>query len=284
MEIPYISSEYKILFKPEVYGNYVNDHCIVKYNDDYHLFGITSFTATPPDERYFVHGVGKSLDEPFREVGKSIDRGTLAWSPCIIPHNGDYYMFYGPSPTSLSISPDMFEWFNYPVTIKNEPIMAMHRDHFVIKADNGEYLMYVSGVKDRRGCISVASSNDLLNWQFRGYALTADESSPLKPAWGAMESPFVVSRNGWYYLFVTYTDCSQRTYNNTLVFASQDPLNFGCYMGSSDEAKPITELYAHAPEVIEENGKYHITTSGWLKSPTPNAGCVSIADLEWKKA
>ena len=283
MEIPYLKTEYKPLFKCEKNGNYVNDHCIVKYRDgNYHLFGITSFNANSYNERYFVHAEGKSLEEPFCEKGRSIDRGTLAWSPCVVEHNDNYYMFYGPSPSSLAISPDLYEWFGYPIKIENEPIMAMHRDHFVFKSDNGEYYMYVSGIKDNRGSISVAVSKDLLNWEFKGYALTSGQNSPLTPAWGAMESPYIVKRNGLYYLFVTYTDCSEENYNNTLVFCSEDPLYFGCYMGEEDEAVPVTTLYAHAPEVLEENGKYYITTCGWSNMPTPNPSCVSIAELDWK--
>jgi beta-fructofuranosidase len=158
----------------------------------------------------------------------------------------------------------------------------MHRDHFVFKKDDGEYLMYVSGIKNRRGCISVASSWDLIHWEFRGYALTSDENAPLTPAWGAMESPFIVEKDGYYYLFVTYTDSGAKTYNDTLVFASKDPLHFGSYMAEHDPAIPITTLYAHAPEILHENGKYYITTCGWLKRPTPNPGCVSIAELIWE--
>ena len=282
MKIPYIAGEYKPLFQPSVHGKYVNDHCFIKKDGQYHLFGITSRTGKPWDERYFVHAVGESLDSAFSEVGVSINCGTLAWSPCIVEHESNFYMFYGPSPTSLAVSPDLFEWFGYRPQIENEPIYAMHRDHFVFRKEDGEYLMYVSGIKDLRGCVSVASSRDLIHWNFRGYALTCARETPLSPAWGAMESPYIVQKDGWYYLFVTYTDSGSETYNNTLVFASEDPLNFGCYMGKENPAVPITELYAHAPEILIKNGKYHITTCGWLEKPNPNPGCVSIAELKWK--
>lgn len=283
MKIPYIASEYKPLFRPEKYGNYVNDHCIIRKDGEYHLFGITSQTSHPYDERYFVHAVGEKLDGTMQEVGKSIDRGTLAWSPCIVEKENDFYMFYGPSPSSLAVSPDLFEWFGYPLKIEDEPVYAMHRDHFVLRKDDGEYIMYVTGIKDRGGCISVATSKNLLHWQFAGYALTSGEAAPLKPAWGAFESPYVVHKDGIYYLFVTYTDCSDENYNDTLVFASKDPLNFGCYMGKENPAVPITTLYAHAPEILEADGKTYITTCGWRSKPNPNTGCVSIAELGWKE-
>lgn len=283
IKIPYISSKWKKLFEPTINGNYVNDHSIVLGPDGkWHLFGITSFEGIPSQERYFVHGVGQSLDLPFEEVGRAIDRGTLAWAPGIIKKDENYYMFYGPSPSSLAVSFDMYEWFGTNIALNNEPLMGAHRDHFVLQVSEYEYYMYVVGVYNRRGAVSCFLSRDLINWEFKGFALTCGEESPLKPAWGAMESPFVVKKEGFYYLFVTYTDCSNETYNNTLVFCSENPEQFGEYNGEKSGTKPITVLQAHAPEIIEDNGKYYITTCGWRTKPTPHNGAVSVAMLEWE--
>ena len=94
MKIPRISGAWQVLFKPEKNGNYVNDHSVVIGADGkWHLYGITSFEGIPAQERYFVHGVGESLLEPLSEVGRSIDRGTLAWAPCVIRKDENYYMF-----------------------------------------------------------------------------------------------------------------------------------------------------------------------------------------------
>ncbi len=282
MKIPRIASDWRILFKPEKNGNYVNDHSVVIGSDGkWHLFGITSFDGIPAHERYFVHGVGESLREEFVEVGRSVDRGTLAWAPCVIRRGENYYMFYGPSPTSLAVSFDMYEWYGTNIYLKDEPLMGAHRDHFVLQLEENKYLMYVVGVCEKRGAVSCFSSSDLLNWQFENFALTSGEKAPLTPGWGAFESPFVVKKDGLYYLFVTYTDCSDENYNDTLVFCSDDPKSFGRYNGGVDGAVPITKLKAHAPEVLSENGEYYITTCGWNTKPNPNKGAVSIARLEW---
>lgn len=287
MKVPYIASDWKLLFAPEKYGNYVNDHSLIKANDgNWHLFGITSFGGGPTQERYFVHGAGKTLDEQMTEIGKSIDKGTLAWAPCVINEGENYYMFYGPSPTQLAVSFDLTEWFGYTVTLKNEPIMGAHRDHFVLKIAENEFLMYVVGVNEKRGAVSVFSSKNLTEWQFVGFALKSGENAPLKPAWGAMESPYVVKKDGYYYLFVTYTDCSRSNYNDTLVFVSTNPTDFGTYDGDESEkegsVKPITKLKAHAPEIVEQDGEYYVTTCGWRGQDLPHQGGVSIASLKWK--
>ena len=176
----------------------------------------------------------------------------------------------------------MYEWFGTPVVLQNEPLMGAHRDHFVLQIAENEYLMYVAGVYQQRGAISQFVSHDLLHWQFEGYALTSGEGAPLRPAWGAMESPFVVCRDGMYYLFVTYTDCRNENYNNTMVFCSADPRRFGEYNGDVGGALPITTLSAHAPEILVEDGQYYITTCGWRSKPTPHTGAVSIAPLVWE--
>lgn len=282
MKFPRISGEWQVLFKPEKNGNYVNDHTVVIGPDGkWHLYGITSFVGTPAQERYFVHGCGESLLKPFTEVGRSIDRGTLAWAPCVIQKDAYYYMFYGPSPTSLAVSFDMYEWFGTNVYLKNEPLMGAHRDHFVIKVSDEEYLMYVVGVYNKKGAISCFSSSNLIHWDFEGYALTSGDDAPLKPAWGAFESPFIVKKDGLYYLFVTYTDCSNDTYHDTLVFCSEDPKRFGEYNGGHGGTEPITKLYAHAAEVLEQDGEFYITTCGWNRKSPLIQGAVAIARLAW---
>ena len=97
-----------------------------------------------------------------------------------------------------------------------------------------------------------------------------------------MESPFVVEKDGVYYLFVTYTNCSDETYNNTLVFASYNPKSFGEYNGEGNGTKPITKLFGHASEILKVGEDYYITTCGWLSKNIPHKGAVSIAPLKWK--
>lgn len=283
MKIPRIASDWRVLFRPEQQGNYVNDHTLVRGPDGlWHLFGITSFGGHSYEERYFVHGKGATLSTPLTECGRAIDRGTLAWAPCVIEKNEEYYMFYGPSPTQLAVSFDMNEWYGYPVTLQGEPPMAAHRDHFVLRLAEDRYLMYVVGTHKKKAVVSCFSSADLLTWQFEGYALASGDHAPLKVGWGAMESPYVVQLDGLYYLFITYTDSSDETYNDTLVFCSSDPLDFGLYDGALGAVQPVARLQAHAPEIIQEDGRWFITTCGWRDKPVAHQGCVSVAELRWE--
>jgi hypothetical protein len=100
------------------------------------------------------------------------------------------------------------------------------------------------------------------------------------PPWGATESPYVVAINDIYYLFVTYTNCRTDNYHNTLVFTSDNPTDFGNYDGS--DAAVHAQLFAHAPEIIYDGERWHITTCGWRNRQTPIEGGVGIAELTWK--
>lgn len=287
MKKPVIVGGWKPLFHPEKTGCYVNDHSIVQdRNGAWHLFGITSHAGGPSNERYFVHAKAEQLiaEQEMEEIGVVMNHGTRAWAPGVIRHEDCYYMYYGPSPTKLAVSVDLNEWMGYEIKMCGQPPLSCHRDHFVMRLNEYTWIMYVVGVKDGYGAVSCLVSNDLLHWRFVQYALTSEGDAPLKPAWGAFESPYVVQYEGMYYLFVTYTDCNKENYQNTLVFASTNPYDFGTYTQSRHKEMVISELCAHAGEVLFDSStnSYYMTTCGWRNYGIPVEGGVGIAKLEWQ--
>jgi beta-fructofuranosidase len=287
---PERSGEWDVLFRPTRWSSYVNDHSIVRTRDGrWHLYGCAQLSpeVNPENERYIVHGSAGSLSEPMEEHRPKIDNGTRAWAPGVVRNGDRLFMYYGPSPTMMATSLDAQHWMGHPVELAGTPLDAAHRDHMVFQLKPGMWLMYAVGVRDGLGCVSVHVSNDLIQWRFVQYALTSAESAPLKPAWGAMESPFVVKYASGYYLFITYTDCSKSNYTDTLVFFSTNPFDFGTYAPAGDADDPallITRLYGHASEVIHdpEQNRWFLTCAGWRGFGLPHEGCVSIAPLAWK--
>lgn len=287
--VPQISSEWRPLFKPQTFGRYVNDHSLVRHSDgQWHLFGITSHGKEGDDfaelERYFVHAAGQLWDdEPMREVGKCCDNGVRAWAPGVIQHGPRYFMHYGPSPMRMATSFELGHWMEQTPTITGAPLDSCHRDSMVFKAGDNRWLMYITGIDDdMRGVVSVLESNNLVDWTFIRYALRTSGKAPCNPPWGATESPFLVRMDDLYYLFITYTDCKHHNYHNTLVFASEDPTDFGTYTGDNEDELVVAKLYAHAPEIIQDiDGQWYITTCGWRGYNTPVEGGVAIARLEW---
>ena len=287
--IPVLDSEWRVLFRPEKTGCYINDHSLVRSADGkWHLFGITQLgeSHNPEMERYFAHGSGDTLsgDAPWVEHGSVCNDGTRAWAPGAVAHEGRYFMFYGPSPTKLCVSRDLFHWMGEPVVMGGAPCEAAHRDHMVYKLEDSTWLLYATGLDEKgMGAISVFVSHDLINWHFVRYALRTSGDSALRPAWGATESPFVFFREGWFYLSITYTDCQRKNYQDTVIFCSVNPFDFGVFDADRPEESVVQRFKAHAPEYVydEKDGHWYMTTCGWPGFDIPHEGAVSVARIAW---
>ncbi len=284
---PVIDGEWKLLFKPQKTGSYINDHTLIKGPDNlWHLIGITKFgNSDPHKEFYFAHGVGKSLATGgFEEKDKICDYGKLAYAPHAIKKDDTFYLFWSPIVCHLDVSKDLFKWERKQDVIPKPP-HEHFRDAMVFEVQKGAWLMYATAKeKDGKyGLVSLYSSCDLFNWSFLGYALRTDGKAPLNPKWAATESPFVIFYEGRYYLSLTYTDSAPENYANTLIFRSQNPYDFGTYTGDNEKEIVVAKLKTHAPEYVydEETKKWYLTFCGWLGKKIPFEGGVAIAPLKW---
>ncbi len=264
----------------------MNDHSLIQDDSGtWHLFGITSHAEEDFSEceRYFVHAAGALNGEPMQELQKVCDNGVRAWAPCVVRQGPRYIMHYGPSPMRMASSMELTHWMEHSPVIQGAPLDSCHRDSMVLPKPGGGWWMYITGIDENmNGVISVLESEDLITWTFLRFALRTTDACGVKPPWGGTESPFVVYREGLYYLFITLTDCKQHNYHNTLVFASEDPTDFGCYSGNPERDGVVAQLHAHAPEVIQEqDGQWYISTCGWRGYNCPVEGGVGIAKLDW---
>jgi beta-fructofuranosidase len=147
------------------------------------------------------------------------------------------------------------------------------RDPMVLQA-GGQWLLYsVGNSADNHGQILVSDSTDLVSWSEPVVVITDPEAMPWDFTWGNLESPFVVQRAGHYYLFLTRTSPRGSDYVRTQVFRSQDPRHFAW--------RPINDLYAHAAEVIEDGGRWYLTSAGWPSALGEARRGLSIAPLGW---
>jgi hypothetical protein len=86
--------------------------------------------------------------------------------------------------------------------------------------------------------IWMRTSKDLLNWSEHAVVMQPP------PHYQAAESPFVLKRDGLYYLWVSGFD-----YARMSLYVSEDPAEFG------DPAdNRIMEQNGHAPEIVSEGG------------------------------
>ena len=93
-----------------------------------------------------------------------------------------------------------------PATTFRNPVIAGepgsdHGDPFVIKYLDAFYLYHSGETTGRRG-ISVHRSHDLVDWEFRGFALQPADSGW---AWSDLWAPEVVYERGIFYMYVSAT-------------------------------------------------------------------------------
>lgn len=271
--MPYLSGGYNLTYRPSS-TRYLNDHTIVRGPDSrWHVIGITDTSlGQPQNEKSFLHASAPSLDGPWREEADALsvegDEVSL-WAPHIVVLGpSQYAMFYFPNNPLKSIyradSTDLFTW------VRSFLRAPGGRDPFLFRVGQ-EWLMYSVGVDaEHHGQIIVASSADLTTWS----APTPVIADPLPSfSWGNLESPFVVERDGNYYLFLTRTSESPADYARTVVFASKDPRVF--------EWLPLTELYSHAGEVVDDGGLFYLTSAGWTANVGERWRGLSIAPMAW---
>jgi len=296
--VPKIKGEWKLLYRPDtnIVGHYINDHTVYQHTDGtWHLIGITSpkLPSTPDDELYLAHGVGKQLIEPngYSDAPIIADHGEKAWAPHAVFHDGLVYLFYSPVSFKLITSKDMKKW-SKPKYLFEQPLNDPFRDPMILKIGENKWLMYATRLvttdqPKNYSAVGLYESTDLINWKDIGFALTTSSNAPYNLPYSSCESPFVMKYGDWYYLAFTYVDYKDNfasSYRNTIVFRSlkpNDPYHFGDYNG--DESMIVARLNSHAPEFVlnPDDGKWYITTCGWLNCPNPNQGAVSIAELEW---
>lgn len=277
------AGEYKLFYDPSVGERekwYINDHCVIKGEDGWHLFGITHAEPCDPlDEKCCAHAVGASLGDtewqklPYPIVTEKERGEAHFWAPHVIRHGGLYYMYWCAGSLAgsdkyqimMAVSHDLYSWKR----CENNPIIVDGfdaRDPMVLRVGEKWALYYTATSAPTGGnhVVACVMSEDLLHWGDKRVVFT----DPLSGTFGGpTESPFVVCERGRYYLFIG----PRGDYNRTEVFESRDPFSF------SIENK-VGELPAHAAEVIKDSdGAYYTTRAGW------GQGGVYIAPLYFEE-
>jgi hypothetical protein len=245
-----------------------NDHTFIKDgNKRWHCFGITR-PWIPGDNGHAGEGLCFHAMAPegtfaqtvtfqsWRDLPK-INVGDCGWAPTAIKIGGEYSLIG--SQLGRATSTDLLTWKD-----KGRLKIKGHgRDSSVFFWNDFYHLIRCAG-----NGISMVTSPDFVTW-----------SEPLviyqpKVSTYQTESPFIMHREGWFYLFWTLWDKADPSTSGycprTYVHVSKNPLDF--------RDKPeLTEFTIHAPELIQdESGQWFISSVDH-----PHRG-ISVAPLEWK--
>jgi hypothetical protein len=155
------------------------------------------------------------------------------------------------SEINLATSTDLTNWTRLP----SGPLFTdgyEARDPDVVRVGD-QWVMYYDATSIPTGgnhVVEYRTSTDLVHWSTRGTAFT---SASIGTSAGDTESPFVVHRDGWYYLFIG----PRLDYVGTDVFASRNPYDF-------NGAQQVGHIPSHAAEVIQDpTGNWWISSAGW---------------------
>jgi hypothetical protein len=155
----------------------------------------------------------------------------------------------------------------------------------MVLKDNGLYYCYYTGHTDKDGMVPengqqvkkefksatfCRASADLKHWS-EPVMVSAGGAAAGKSDWhgGDSESPFVVKKDGLYYLF------RNQLYGNPSLntqYVSANPLDFG--VGHDDFS--LSTLPVAAPEIIFYKGNYYIAALN------PGLDGIRVAKLQWK--
>lgn len=260
---------------------YYNDHTLIRdvATGTWHVFAIThAEPANPLDEKDFGHATAPSprgpwTKQPFALTADPAAGESHIWAPHAVYADGVYYLFYAAGTPDhaayrmhLATSTDLVHWTRSPANpLFTDGFDA--RDPMVTRVGDRWVMYYTANSTPTGGNHQVAyrTSTDLQHWSGKQVAFEHPASGTFG---GPTESPFVLERDGWWYLFV----CCEPGYRDGRVYRSRDPYRFSI----RDLAGRVD---AHAAEVVTEpDGTTWLTGAGW------GQGGLSLAPLTFTPA
>lgn len=291
VEIPYLDGRSRLVLSPvppEEDGEwYINDHCFVEddtgllhfigTNNPYPSSDPTVYTSKEQglyeEHPYIGHATSTNPLESWdrrphalvdREEGAHLGAPGVVW----VDERSEYVMLQKTGAKGRSdrlelvTSPDLNNW-NRSGTFVLPDLPSNARDPCIQRTGDGSFLLYVSGASSfPESSVFVTKTDDFETFEPIQVCLQGIDG---------LESPFVTSRNGLYYLFFTH---AHRHYYETVVCVSERYDRF-----SMDQV--VTTLYGHAAEIFEYDGTTYISSCGPGGQELMNEHGLYLAELNW---
>jgi beta-fructofuranosidase len=270
--------------------SHINDHAFVRAPDrSWRFFAIVGPNPPRPKlgpgeahplGRSFGHAASAKLtsgwayreDRPFYE---KVGANGVLWAPRVIWDGSRYHMFYctGGEASAFAIA-----WSD-PVVLFRDGWQA--RDPMVLRVEERkQWVLYYTATEDPAGrsrhVVAFRTSTDLERWSERRIAY---RDAHVGTGYGPTESPFVVHRGGFYYLFIGprpydaprpgHPNWAHPGYVGSDVFKSR---RFDRWT----DADLVGHLAVHAAEVVEDDdGRWYVSSAGIRQ------GGLFLSELHW---
>ncbi len=253
-----------------------NDFCVVQDdNRIWHIFSITWFGAHEhPEPRCCLsHATAPDLLGPWTRQDYIKLTDSNNWAPHIVrdPYRPEMFLMYiGGMPKDTlrcyeSHGTDLFHW-----TLRRDYGWELGtRDPMILYVEaERRYYMYTTYTTqtDSNVGIAISVSEDLDKWELLRII-------PVAPGEVLDESPFVVYRDGWYYMWATWSSRSFYLGTPTRIFASRDPLF--PEIEHTGEAFACASWPVHAVEIVSHGGREYLCQTG-----TGGPGIVAT-EMSW---
>ncbi len=264
----------------------VVDHCLFRAaNGKWQLW--MQIRGTAVGRVFYRWEGGKQLQQPNwqphgicwranREFGESWNTGDEEWihAPFVMQDEERFILYYGGGPSqrgdaqiSVATSTDgiTFERLRNDqgrTEVCSGPGFA--RDPMALRIGK-EYVMYFAADKNNHGVIAARTSLRPFGAPWSDYRIVS-KRGVCGTDRTSQQCPFVVYRDGLYYLF----KMGPSDRYETAVYYSEDPFDFG-----KDDDQLLCVLETSAAEVIEAHGRFYIS------SLIPGYKGVRICRLDW---
>lgn len=230
----------------------VHDPVIIKQDDIYYIFCTgRGISIRRSKDLYNWEDIGRVFQTPPEWAIKAVPgfKGHI-WAPDILYANNMYYLYYSISSfgkntscigvaTNKTLHPDdpNYQWIDHGKVIESVP----NRDNWnaidpnIIRDENGEFWMnfgsFWSGIK------LVKLAPDLLKiktdpqeWYPLARRLRSPGISDVQAGDGAIEAPFIIRKNEYYYLFVSFDYCCRGIRSDYKIMVGRSKKVMGPYV------------------------------------------------------
>jgi arabinan endo-1,5-alpha-L-arabinosidase len=229
----------------------VHDPCIVKEGDTYHLFStgqVHDATGLIPwrTSRDLVHWKlqGKVFESIPEWAARAVPGTGGLWAPDIAYFNGRFHLYYSVSTfgsnrsaiglatnKTLDSSSKEFAWRDEGLVVSSSPgddFNAIDANH-VIDAEGNHWLSLGSFWSGLKLFPLDSNTGKLPRGDTRRYSIASRPAPEGAP--GAIEAPFIIHRNGFYYLFASYDYCCRGANSSYYIVVGRAERIIGPYLG-----------------------------------------------------
>jgi hypothetical protein len=187
-------------------------------------------------------------------------------APYFLQEGKSYLCFYNSAGVRLMTSSDGVHYERRAEADGGSQLSGVNgRDVMVFKQDGVYYAYSTISTLDKRGYVSLSTSRDLRTWT-KGKNVCEGGRGGVGPV--SAESPFVVTRGGYYFLFRASSNDGK-----TYVYRSDVLDDFGI----NNDSKLVAEFKLKAPEIIVDGDKEYISDLADFRG-------VKLARLTWVPA